>query len=380
MAEYTSILIGGDTVPTQYDIRYFMKGDAHHLFKGFLSEFQTADLSLLNLECPLISYEQMKPIDKIGPSLGAEQEAINALKGVVDVIGLANNHIMDYGKKGIFNTIDICKKSGFKVVGAGTNLRKAQEVAIQECNGIRIAVMAVAEREFSIASEDSPGANPLDIINYVRYVGLNSHRWDYLIVLLHGGNEYYPYPSPRLQKVCRFLVEQGANAVIGQHTHCAGCYEQYKNATIVYGQGNLIFHKKNFDLEWNRGFLVRLDIDANLNCQMKLMPYYQSNNTAGIHEMNSREEKEFIEQIEQRSQRIKDENFVQSSWDRFSKDKKDSYLALLFLPQVAGIRWLNRKLHIVDKLLPYSRRKLLLNLIRCDSHLDVLKNILKKKS
>lgn len=62
---------------------------------------QSADLSLTNLECPLTAH---KPINKFGPALKASQDCIDALKPF-SVIGLANNHILDYGKKGLENTL-----------------------------------------------------------------------------------------------------------------------------------------------------------------------------------------------------------------------------------------------------------------------------------
>ena len=85
---------------------------------------------------------------------------------------------------------------------------------------------------------------------------------------MHGGNEGYPYPSPRLMDTCRFLVEQGANAVICQHSHCVGCYEEYRGGHIVYGQGNLIFDASIPPPGWNEGVLVRLHISENGNSQM----------------------------------------------------------------------------------------------------------------
>ena len=104
---------------------------------------------------------------------------------------------------------------------------------------IKIGFIGLSEHEFSLATEESWGANPLDLIDYIRNIKANSSEYDYLVVLLHGGSEHYPFPSPRLMETCRFLVEEGANAVVCQHSHCAGCYEEYLGRHIVYGQGNL---------------------------------------------------------------------------------------------------------------------------------------------
>ena len=67
------------------------------------------------------------------------------------------------------------------------------------------------------------------------------NKCDYTIVLYHGGKEYYRYPSPNLQRVCRYMIEKGTDLVICQHSHCIGCEENYLSGKIVYGQGNFIF-------------------------------------------------------------------------------------------------------------------------------------------
>lgn len=64
---------------------------------------------------------------------------------------------------------------------------------------------------------------------------------DYLIVIFHGGKEFYRFPSPILQKNCRSVIDFWADCVITQHSRCIGCEEIYKDRKIIYGQGNFIF-------------------------------------------------------------------------------------------------------------------------------------------
>ncbi len=64
----TTLLIGGDVCPTQRDTALFEQGRADRLFQDLCGEFQTADFSAINLECPLIA--QTSPIEKDGPPLG----------------------------------------------------------------------------------------------------------------------------------------------------------------------------------------------------------------------------------------------------------------------------------------------------------------------
>ena len=187
----THVLIGGDVCPIRRNLPYFIEGDAESLFNDLLIEFRQADLSLVNLECPLL--EKNTPIEKTGPILGVKSEAIHGFKRAnIDVLVLANNHILDHGLDGLENTLMVCERSNISTVGAGHNLADARKIFLRTINNIKIGILAMAEHEFSIATQDSCGANPLDVIDYVRNIRYNKKKFDYLIVILHGGYENYP--------------------------------------------------------------------------------------------------------------------------------------------------------------------------------------------
>src|SRR5437660_841918 len=191
-----TILIGADICPIEGNRPYFKQGDAKSLFNDLLPEFEQADLCIANLECPLI--EQSTPILKTGPTFGEESACINGIKQAgIDVLGLANNHVLDHGSSGLKNTLEVCAKAGIATVGAGDNLEAARRIWIKEIKGIKVGILAVAEHEFSIATKDSPGANPLDLIDCVRNLKSSSDSFDYLIVLLHGADEFH-VPTPRI--------------------------------------------------------------------------------------------------------------------------------------------------------------------------------------
>ena len=91
-----SVVIGADICPIGGNQSFFESGDAGNLLHDLLPEFDAADLSIANLECPLI--EQAAPIMKTGPVFGEPSACINGIKQAgIDVLTLANNHIMDHG-------------------------------------------------------------------------------------------------------------------------------------------------------------------------------------------------------------------------------------------------------------------------------------------
>src|SRR2546423_1326456 len=114
------VIIGGDILPSNGNRSFFIRGDADSLLGDLLVEFETADLRIINLECPLIEAET--PIRKSGPTLGAESACVNGLAAAkIDVVGLANNHILDHGAAGLENPLAVCSKAGISTVGAGKN-------------------------------------------------------------------------------------------------------------------------------------------------------------------------------------------------------------------------------------------------------------------
>src|SRR5690625_730417 len=135
--------------------------DKSRVLDGALPIIQASDLSFVNLECVLTEYD--KPIRKSGPALKASPECIEPLTHF-DVVGLANNHILDFGAQGVNDTIKLCNQNGIPTVGAGANLEEAQRVFYTEIKGVVIALIAVAEHEFNIATPDSAGAAPIDEI------------------------------------------------------------------------------------------------------------------------------------------------------------------------------------------------------------------------
>jgi len=371
------IIVGGDVSPIGRNEEYFSQGDVSKLFGGSLSEFQKSDLAIVNLECPLI--EDAKPISKAGPLLSSPSRCIRGLvDSGIDMVGLANNHIMDYGHTGLLNTIGVCNKNGIEVVGAGGNIAEARKIRIKNLNGFRVGVLAVAEHEFSIATKINSGANPVDLIDFIRNVNSTKENYDYLIVLYHGGNMNYPYPNPRLKETCQFMLENGANAVVVQHTHCPGCYSRHENGYIVYGQGNLLFDLPNRDKSFYKGMLIKLSIDNDKKEQFTLIPYEQSITGPGLRLLSGDVKQQFLATINERSEKIKDDAFVGSQWLAYCTNKKYRYLNRIY-----GINFLFRKLVLKKLFTRYLMNKRsmarLQNTISCESHREAILTILSNK-
>ena len=359
------IIIGGDLVPTESNYDLFEKGDVETLLgTELLNIWRDSDIRIFNLEVPLT--DERNPIEKCGPNLIAPTRTATGIKALEpSLISVANNHILDQGVKGLSSTLNVLSQIGIPYVGVGDNLAKAAEPYIIEKDGKRLGIYSCAEHEFSIATESAAGANPFDPLESLDHIISLKNQCDFVIVLYHGGKEHYRYPSPYLQKVCRKVVEKGADLVITQHSHCIGCQEQYKGSTIVYGQGNFIFDHSESEF-WKTSILVNVNLENPTS--IDYVPVVKEAEKVRL--ANTSKANEILSKFQKRSEEILVPGFVQRNYQDFARESLDRYLR-----QFAGWgRWisaLDRKV-LRGRLLKnkYNRKKLfsILNYIECEAH------------
>jgi hypothetical protein len=371
-----TILIGADLCPIEGNQPYFERGDAESLFHDLLPEFAAADLVVANLECPFI--EAPSPIAKTGPTFGVPGACVAGLRNAgIALLGLANNHIMDHGAAGLRHTLSVCRAAGIATVGAGENREAAGRVFIRELDRVRVAVLAVAEHEFSIAGKSSWGANPLDLIEFVRTVRRERANFDHLIVLYHGAAEFHA-PTPQVQRNCRFMIEEGASAVLVQHPHVLGGWEEYAGGYIVYGQGALVMDEAIYRdrASFHEGFLVKLTLDRPGDLQMEIIPFRQSVPVPGARRLQGGAERELRERLEQRNRLVVDEARVEEEWLRFCEARRHGCLSSV-LGHGGILRRLNRG-GLLEKRF-YNRRLLgVRNMVACETHRETLETIFRQ--
>lgn len=363
------LLIAGDLVPTKSNIALFNKADTKSILGEELhSLWDSTDMRIFNLEAPLTDKDS--PIAKCGPNLIAPTSTINGIKALnPSLIILANNHILDQGKQGLNSTRDILDRNNIPFVGVGDDLSEANKPYIVQQEGLKIGVYNCAEHEFTIATEKTPGANPFDPLESLDHIHNLKEECDYVIVFYHGGKEHYRYPSPYLQKVCRKMAQKGADLVICQHSHCIGCFENYEDSTIVYGQGNFIFDYSDSEY-WQTSLLIKVEIKDGLN--IEYIPIVKKENVIRLAE--GKVVQEVISAFHKRSEEILKEGFIQEQYKEFAEKSIENYLR-----NFSGFgKWLSR----VDRYLlkgnllknKYDKKKLLViqNYVECEAHRELL--------
>lgn len=368
-------IIGADLVPTDSNIDLFASADVETLIgKDIKKLLDSASFTIFNLEVPLTDLST--PIKKCGPNLIAPTKTIAGLKAInPHFFTLANNHILDQGEQGLNSTMSLLDKYDITYAGAGKDVEEAAKPYIFEHDGKKIGIYCCAEHEFTIATENTPGANPFDPLNSLDHVRELKKQCDYVIVLYHGGKEHYRYPSPYLQKVCRKLVDKGADIVVCQHSHCIGCEEKWHGGTIVYGQGNFLFDDCDNEF-WNSALLIELEFSKDSKVEIKYIPIKKKGNTVRLSDDSS-----ILEGFKSRSKQIIDKKFIEENYYQFADFMSKNYYYKIsgristFLP----VRIINKLTnYLLLKWIYGEREKLnIINCLECEAHRELLTCILK---
>ena len=371
------IIFGADIVPTEYNSNLFCEGNARALVGDVLLELiNNAECRIFNLEAPFS--DENTPIPKCGPSLKISKKAINgylALKS--NILLLSNNHIMDQGNKGLKSTIDLLDEVNITHIGAGEQFYQAKEPGFIWLGDKKIGIYNCTQHEFSYARNNRPGANAFDPLCSLDEIHSAKDNCDYLVVVYHGGEEHYRYPTPGLQAICRKMCDKGAQLVLCQHSHCIGCMEDYQDSKIIYGQGNFIFDHQDNEF-WNSGLLVSLDEKLSIDFH----PFVKSNHV--IRACSKQEHESIMKGFYDRSTLIEKEGYIEESFKSYSKEVIDSYLGMFGGKESLLYRIVNRLLSNklremrVKRKYTIEQRLMLLNYIECEAHREVIISGLEK--
>ncbi|CAO1649411.1 CapA family protein [Parasphingorhabdus sp. NYA22] len=375
MTDPFDILICGDICPTQDTRSLFDTGDPELLLGGLTSRIKKADLAIANLECVLS--DSASAADKIGPVLvGRPADAQLLAAAGFDLLGVANNHVGDCGAQGVIDTLAACDNAGLLTTGAGTNAQSAAQPKIIQQQGWTIGIMAVAEHEFNSAGPNQPGAHIFDPLQDLERLATLKAECDYVIILYHGGIEYYSYPSPMLARTCRALVRNGADLVLCQHSHVIGTFEEYQGGHIVYGQGNAVYGYRD-KLSWNQGLavnvqLVKTDVSGNPEARIELLPI-GCDKSGRVDLLPPEAADQCLQALQERSQQALDSKWLENSWAQFC-----DRLGQNQLPHLLGLGlWMTRANRLlrgaIVRLLYSGRQRMIsMNVLRCDSHREVV--------
>lgn len=256
--EKVSITLGfaGDICfadPEQVMISYRSKGNdiSKCIDPEYIKIMKFMDIMWINNE--FCYSDRGRPMPGKAWTFRSKPENVSILKELgVDIVGLANNHIFDYGEDAFFDTLSTLKGAGIPYVGAGKNIAEASSPVYMEAGGLKIAYVAASRAEKYIltpeAGENTPGVlRCYDTTRFVSAIKEARAKADYVIALPHWGTERSTVLEKAQTSSGREYIDAGADVVIGAHSHCLQGVEFYKGKPIAYSLGNFWFDDSTED-------------------------------------------------------------------------------------------------------------------------------------
>lgn len=192
----------------------------------------------------------------------------------VDIAGLANNHVLDYGKDALTDTFTTLTNAGIEYTGAGNSLEDASKLIIKTDAKGRTYGFLAASHVIPVGSWNVLNSQPGEFCFYDETDLLNSiaaakQQVDYLFVMVHWGVEHTTELKDYQPNDGHKFIDAGADAVIGMHSHCLQPVEMYNGKPIFYSLGNFIF---NQTIKSGGGGAVEFAIDENDNVTYRIVP------------------------------------------------------------------------------------------------------------
>jgi poly-gamma-glutamate synthesis protein (capsule biosynthesis protein) len=236
-------------------------GDVH--FEGILSSklaaapsqvlvpirpvLERADLAVVNLETAVTTRGSAQPKEYV---FRAPPTAFAALQGAgADAASMANNHGMDYGERGLRDSLAAAKRYRFPVIGIGLDGQRAYAPHRRTIRGQRIAVIAATQVlddhliDAWTAGPGKPGlASAKEVPRLLQEVRRARKTADTVVVFLHWGVELEHCPTRVQRTLARQLVGAGADVIVGGHAHRLLGTGRLGGALVSYGLGNFAWY------------------------------------------------------------------------------------------------------------------------------------------
>lgn len=246
------------------------------------NQIQNCDVLCCNFEAP-IACAGAKNEPKVGPSLTQCIETATTVRNAdINLVTLANNHIMDIGPKGLGETLKVMRLLNISTIGAGMNQDDAFRPYIFEKNGFRIGILSVAENGYGTSiQKDIPGYAWFGAERFQRAKKALLEECTHVIIVCHGGAEKCEFPLPEYRNLYRGWIDEGVSAVIAHHPHVPQGWEQYREGLIFYSLGNFAFNK-GLGIQDPETISVKLDILPSGGMRGIIIPTIYTDEGVGI--------------------------------------------------------------------------------------------------
>jgi AmmeMemoRadiSam system protein B len=244
----TMLFIGDIMLDRTVRDRIAASKDPFYTFKKIRGQedrfFHGQDTVIANLEGPVTPTR--RPPDKT-IDFAFDPSVVATLKSIgIDAVSQANNHQLDQGRDGADESRRLLTEGGVTVFGDQVRDDAASSLAIIDQRGKKTAIAG-----FNVTD------NPLDRDAATKTLADARSRADHVVVFIHWGEEYRSTSTAAQKELAHWLIDHGANAVIGAHPHWVEGIEVYNGRPIAYSLGNFIFDQ-DWSTETRQGLVAGL--------------------------------------------------------------------------------------------------------------------------
>jgi poly-gamma-glutamate capsule biosynthesis protein CapA/YwtB (metallophosphatase superfamily) len=239
----SSVLAVGDIMLGDRTTKIIRAEGPDYPFMGVLPLLRSSPIVFGNLEGPFARRAKKETRNyayRVDPDLAPALSRAN-----VNVVSLANNHLMDCGRSGVLETLAILAQAGIGTVGAGGDRRAAHTALIRDAGCYRVGLLGYYWNRRTAAEGELPGSARDTRDDLAADIGALRRRVDRVVVAFHWGVPYERDPLDDDRAKARVAVDCGADVVVGHHPHVIHAMEVYQDRPIFYSVGNFTFGSGN---------------------------------------------------------------------------------------------------------------------------------------
>lgn len=275
------VIFGGDAMLGRLVREAILAHGADYPLGPVSDLMRAADLTIVNLECAITASERLWHGAPKAFYFGAPPQAADSLAAAgVDMVSLANNHLLDYDERGLRDTLHHLREHGIASAGAGADLAAALAPAIVERDGVRFGMASFCDHQEDYAATASrPGIAYLDLSDekaalaafHTALEPLRRAGVDWPILALHWGPNMVFRPQSSFRHLAHRAIDMGWKILFGHSAHVFHGIELYRGCPLMYATGDLVDdyyvdpayhndHQLLFELHLSGGALTRISL------------------------------------------------------------------------------------------------------------------------
>lgn len=294
--EDISLVFGGDLLLSGAILRQYDNngGIGGLIEEPLLSHLIESDITMVNQEFPFS--ERGVAMEEKQYTFQAPPNRVGILEELgIDIVSLANNHALDYGREALSDTFKTLDDTGISYVGAGENLDRAKKLELIEVSNTKVGFLS-ASRVIPVASWNASKSVAGIFTTYsadamLKEIEMARDLCDLLVVYVHWGVEFEETPANYQINMAKAYIEAGADVIIGSHPHVVQGIEYYLGKPIIYSLGNFIFGNTI-----KEGMLLKVVYTKEEDILINLIPFTSPG--FQLMEMGIREKSDFFQYIE----------------------------------------------------------------------------------